>query len=229
VGTAMAYDAIYVHRGGSASGIDWSLTMLDEHFTTDNVDLDDSNSYYAEKYPHTGEHGLCTTGELLTAHFDAVDTRMEHETADYDYGLIFSEDAAAEGQPANTVRIVFPEYKITNFTYNADKNGYVGTNWDEEWIDGNYNEAGAFQNLLILDAPTTVGADGTWHSIIKLVDQEGTGYYCNGGSYEPITWKRGALEEPFRYYDADGNELELAIGRTYIGIISQAHAGVTFG
>lgn len=230
VGTALAYDAIYVHRGQSAEGVDFAGVTLAEHYTdNDDIDLGDSNSYNIDSYPNTGEHSMCTNGELLTQHFDAASVRTEHKTAGFDYGLHFTEDGKAQGEAANSVRIVFPEYKITSFTYDAAKNGYVGVNFDQPWVDKNTGEVGAFQNLLILDAPTAIAQDMKWHSIINLIDQEGTGYYCNGGCYEPITWKRGAITEPFRYYDANGNELELGIGRTYIGIMSMALGGVTFG
>ena len=209
--------------------MDFAGNLLGQYYTNDNVDLDDSNSYNIDAYPNTGEHSLCTTGEMLTNYFAAQNVRTEHETAEFDYALHFTADGKAQGEAANTVRICFPEYKLTYFTYDAEKNGYLATNWDLAWADANTGEVAPFQNLLILDAPTTIGADAKWHSIIKLENQEGTGFYCNGGSYEPITWKRGDVTEPFHYYDAQGNELELGIGRTYIGIMSMAHGGVTFG
>ena len=180
---------------------------------------------------------LCGCGagvkmEELTGKWEMVSQSPEEEVA---YMLdtmdLYAEERALVDMSSlkNVLIAEFGPDGSYSFTYDAEKNGYLGTNWDLAWSDANTGEVAPFQNLLILDAPTQVGADIKWHSVIKLVDQEGKGYYCNGGAYEPITWKRGALEEPFRYYDAEGNELELGIGRTYIGIISLAHGGVTFG
>lgn len=230
VSAALAYDAIYVHRGYSAEGLDRADYMLAEYFTSDNVDLGEGNSYNIDSYPNTGEHSMCTSGELLTEYFETAGVQTQHADGSWDYGLLFTEDAApTDGQTANTVRIVFPEMKITSFTYSADQGGYIGNNWDQEWTDGNTGTAGAFQNVLVLDSPTQIGIDAKWHSSIVTYDHEGTGYFCNGGYCEPITWSRGGLDEPFRYYRQDGSELELGVGRTYVAFISTAYGGVTFG
>lgn len=82
--------------------------MLAEHFTSDNVDLGEGNSYNIDSYPNTGEHSMCTSGELLTEHFETAGVQTQHESGSWDYGLLFAEDAApTDGQTANTVRIVF--------------------------------------------------------------------------------------------------------------------------
>ena len=35
----------------------------------------------------------------------------------------------------------------------------------------------------------------------------------------PITWKKGDYTSPTQYFDANGNELVLNVGNTYIAII----------
>ena len=137
--------------------------------------------------------------------------------------------ATVNGEAANSVRIVFPEFKITSFTYNAEKGGYIGNNWDIEWIDCNNDEPGVFQNVIVLNAPTQIGIDDKWHSAITVTNYTGNGWYCNGGKFVPITWQRGDDHDCFHYFDEAGNELQLGVGRTYVGIMSTAHGGVTFG
>ena len=42
----------------------------------------------------------------------------------------------------------------------------------------------------------------------------GTGYHISGGKYIPITWKKDDVNSPQRFYDQDGNELKLSVGKT---------------
>ena len=85
-----------------------------------------------------------------------------------------------------------------------------------------------FQNLLVLATYTQIGIDDHYHTAMSTYECEGTGLFFNGGYCEHITWKRGAVNEPFRYYTADGTELELGIGHTYIAFVSSSYGGATY-
>jgi len=231
VSTALAYDAIYAHCGQSAQGVDWSYTVLANYVDNDNIEVGagTGTGYRIEVWPHNGEHGMATTGELLTNYFAQAGTRTEHNTEAFDYGLRFTENAApTDGEAAKEIRIVFPANKIMNFTYDEARGGYTGFQWNVAWVDDNTNEPAVFQNLLILATPTTLGADEKWHSIITTTDYTGTGIFFNGGYAEPITWSREGLDSPFRYKDAQGNDLELGVGHTYIAFVSSTYGGATY-
>ena len=45
---------------------------------------------------------------------------------------------------------------------------------------------------------------------------------------EPITWSRGSVNEPFRYYTSDGSELQLGVGKTYIAFVSEYYGGASY-
>ena len=228
VSAALAFDAIYVHRGQSADGVDFSETFLVNYTDNDNIDLGNSNSYRMTEWPHVGEHGMGTSGELLLASFQEFGTRTEHKTDNFDYAMHFSENAApTDGMTANSIRVIYPEQKIITFTYNAEKGGYTGFQWNSDYVDDTTKEPVVFQNVLILATPITIGADGHWHSAITTTDYEGTGFFFNGGYAKPIKWSRGGLDTPFRYFNEDGTDLELGIGHSYIGFISTTAGEVT--
>ena len=48
----------------------------------------------------------------------------------------------------------------------------------------------------------------------------GTGYYANGGKIIPIFWTCDGDTEPFRFYHAEGEPLELGVGKTYVAVCS---------
>ena len=192
-----------------------------------------------EAYADVKEEGMKGLKKHLTANalktienvesIGNLGTRTEHKTDSFDYGLHFTENAApTDGEAAGSIRIVFPEQKILNFTYNADKNGYTGFQWNSDYVDDTTKEPVVFQNVLILATPTQVGADDHWHSVITTTDYEGTGLFFNGGYVMPIKWSRGGLNTPFKFFDEQGNDLQLGIGHSYIGFVSSTYGGATY-
>lgn len=232
VSTALSYDAIFAHCGFSADGAEWSAPMLANLVDNDDINVNEDNGtgFRLSEYPYlSGVHSMATTGERLQKYISENNTRTEHKTDSYDYGLRFTENAApTNGSVANNIRIVFPGTKITTYEYKADQNGYVGANWNGSFADGNTSNAAVFQNVLVLSTYTQVGIDDHYHTAMSTYDCEGTGLFFNGGYCEPITWKRGAVSEPFHYYTADGSELELGIGHTYIAFVSSTYGGATY-
>ena len=232
---AMAYDAIYVHRGESAEGNEYSSTVLQYFVDNDNIDLGDGNSYRIYDAPYYGgEHSMCTTADMLMDYMDNINIRLTHNTDDYNYGLSFTDDAApTDGSVANEIRVCFPGTKLTNFTYDSTQDAYSCYQWNAEYVDANTYEKMFFKNVLVLTTPTAVAIDDKYHSSMSTWNYQGSGYFFNGGYAEPITWSRGDLYDCFHYYDAYGNELQLGTGRTYVCFIGNNvypgdYSGVNF-
>jgi hypothetical protein len=55
----------------------------------------------------------------------------------------------------------------------------------------------------------------------------GSGYYACGGKYIPITWSKEQYSDPYTLKDANGQDISLGVGKTYINIISNSNK-VTF-
>ena len=58
----------------------------------------------------------------------------------------------------------------------------------------------------------------------------GDGYYLTNGKMVPITWKKGSETGMTHFYGADGNEITINKGKTYIGLIpSDSWTKLTIG
>lgn len=223
VSTALGYDAIYAHCGFSEDGQEFAYSYLKYYVDNDNIDVFETTMGYRRyDWPYSGMvHSMATNGQKLSEYFTQVGTRLEHNTDDFDYGLHFTEDAApTDGGVANHIRVVFPQSKLSNFTYDADRGGYTSFQWNRVYADNNTGEPAVFENVLVIATYTRIGIDAHNHSAMNTVNCSGDGYFCNGGYCEPITWSRGDYNTPYRYYRADGSELELGVGHTYICFIS---------
>lgn len=219
VGFVQAYDAIY----SSASGDQSVLNMI----TSQGVDYinalvyEGSYFYRNQNRLNRGiawEHTLFVTGEdfyQLAVDREMRTTRKEGQT----YGLNFDDAVVYEGDSANTVKIYFqPGGKTTTCTYDAEKGGYTLFQNGLDYVDGNTDELVAFRNVLVLEAESYVMSNGV-HVYMENVG-EGPGYYARDGVIIPITWSRAGEDEPYSYKTADGQELVMGVGTSYIAVIS---------
>ena len=231
VSAALSYDAIFAHCGKSGEGLEFADTMLVNYTDADDIEVHEGSCGFRQyDAPYFGAvHSMTTTGERLQDLFAQYGTRTTHRTDGYDYGLHFTEDAApVNGEAAGSIHIVFPTNKITDFSYDAEKGGYTSTQWNSAYADGNTGESVVFENILVLYSPTSTGIDEKNHSAIYTYDYQDAGYFFNGGYAEPITWSRGSVNEPFRYYTSDGSELQLGVGKTYIAFVSEYYGGASY-
>jgi hypothetical protein len=71
-------------------------------------------------------------------------------------------------------------------------------------------------NVLILRTKcTAVDSEGR----LDIDLSSGEGWFSCGGGIRPITWKKGAANQPLCFYDEFGQPLTLGIGKTYICIL----------
>ena len=60
-----------------------------------------------------------------------------------------------------------------------------------------------------------------------MVDNTMDGYYFTKGKAIHVTWQKASDYAPTRYFDDNGNEIQLNTGKTYIAI-AQAGRAVRF-
>ena len=218
VEVARAFDAIFVHAGGS----DAAYAAI-SRYGIDN--MDGVRGRYGDRIffrdrdrmRHGVEHSMFTSSERLLEFTKTLGIRTEHLEEDHDYGLTFVERAEMRsGMLAASVNVRFGRGKETKFTYHPGI-GYTAFQYGSVLIDGNTDEAVEFSNILVLYAQTRV-IDGYGRRDITLTGS-GTGYHISHGMAVPITWHRESNGSIFTYYLEDGTPLELTIGRTYIAIV----------
>ena len=214
IDVSMSYDAIFVHWGRSekAANMLWNTGI-------DHIELNENpaGSYAYRDSTHSGyvEHTGFIKTEQLEKFITDKSWRTEHES-EHGYGFHFAEAPELSGGKAETVLVGFAG-KYSNFFYDAEKNGYTMAQYQIDYIDGDTGEIPAFRNVLVLR--TTI-YDETGLASIVLTDTTGTGYLFCDGKYEEIKWSRGALEDNFEYFKADGSPLELGVGKSYVCIVS---------
>lgn len=105
--------------------------------------------------------------------------------------------------------------------YDAASNTYLYSEYGMKHTDpANGNKQLAFTNVLIQCAPHTQ-YDSNGYMQFNILDKSGlSGYYITGGKAIPVTWSKGHDMDPTRFYAADGSEIVLNTGKTYIALVS---------
>ena len=74
-----------------------------------------------------------------------------------------------------------------------------------------------FANVIVQNT-TWKQLDKKGYLEFQMIDDKQDGYYFTKGKCIHITWKKTSDYEPTRYYDDQGNEIQLNTGKTYIAV-----------
>lgn len=226
---SLGYGAVTIHAGGSPDAYTRIKSEKIENLDGVNGKYPTTEAFYRDQQRryagYATEHTLFTEGEDLYKYSQDQGYALT-VGEDYDSGLRFGKDTVPEnGADAKEIKISFNGSnvgKVTDLHYHADIGLYTASQYNKDYVDGNTQETVKFRNVLALNAYTKV-LDGTGRLRVDLIG-EGTGYYACGGKYEEISWKRDSLSDCFHYYHADGSELQVSIGTTYVAVLSQGSA-----
>ncbi len=211
---AKQWDCIYAHFGQC----DYANPYLDQTDNLNGVKGIGTTVYYRTT-DRKAPHNAYTSAEGLAAGIEKMEYRTEHE-ADYDRGVfLFADEPGAvtleNGQDAT---YIYPGYKRTNeiyFEYDAATQKYLRFQYGGKQIDDMTGEQLAVDNIIIQYNTWEYYFETTPYLFIDLWTS-GEGWYITQGKAIPITWVGGVEYEPTKYYDADGNELVINPGQTWV-------------
>ncbi len=217
---AAGYDAIYVHFGGSYAA--YSLFSSDS--SINHIDGNKGEgSYFKRESSRSAPHNAYTTGEWLSNAISAKGFRTDVDSAHAD-PFKFAQDKRTLANPCNSINVTFSgSYKHT-FEYHADDGLYYNNMNTKPMVDADGKQM-AVSNVIIIYCNVT-----SYKGDEKLVEwnlTSGKGLYVSNGTYEEITWKKGSVHDMLKLYGADGNELELNTGKSWMGFVPSSNAGST--
>ncbi len=234
---ALAYDALYAHCGGSPQAYS-NITRL-------GINNIDGMVYTGQTYNGakvfwrdqnrlnsgvSAEHTLFASGKGIYGVATSRNYRMDLNDPDF---TAFSFDPAftslSGAESAKEIKIPHSYYSLSEFKYNPDTKLYYHSQYGAAHIDGVTGNQVTVPNVFLIFADLgQIQGDTSGRLWVDLVG-EGEGYYCNGGQRIPITWKRDSETSNFSYYRADGTELKVQPGKSYISVVdTDTKSDVTF-
>lgn len=217
VDLALAYDAIFVHAGGSDEALNSMKSLGMNH-----IDAGSYSTFYRDQARlnsgYALEHTLFGSGDGVVSTAVTNGYRLNYDEAP-DYGLSFVEDGTPNGSGASTVKIVYGiGGKTTTMTYDEESGMYQASQFKKDWIDKITGEPLHFENVLVLYTTCYIQSDNV-HWTVELTGSNRAGYFACGGKIVPILWSHSSNYADFVYTLEDGTPLELGIGNTYIAVV----------
>lgn len=214
---APEYNAILIHDGGPFYIDAYLKNPWVDNLSGGFARIDNGKSREFTEYVTTGE----IEKRIKSANFD-----REYNSYYKGEHFKFASDSAptnlqtkSDAQACSLVDLPFP-HNGSELEYDQESGTYLYYEYGKAHVDPeNNNKQLAFTNV-ILQSAKCEQFDKNGYMMFNLINQSGKGYYITGGHAIPITWKKGMDTDPTRYYDADGNEIELNTGKTYIGFVS---------
>lgn len=220
---ALEYDAIFFCWGTSIyaqADIDGGLANLEAADLNWEPGGFRSDDRYAPHNAYTNSDGI--NGRIEKKGFS-----REHRNGLYQRMYKFNDEfTPINGNPAKKVITKFHNNRQPWFEYNEEDQLYYRFQYGDEQIDTETGEQLAFTNVLIQFAKHTPMPD-----LPELWDidwtGEGDGFYCTGGKVIPVTWKN--VKGVTRWYTADGSELSMNPGKTWITVFQNSNRdGIVF-
>lgn len=216
---AKSYDAVYFCFGSNKLLGNPQLEKTD-HF--------DGNKGYSRLFARDAER-LKTYSSEHTAYLKGPDlpSALEHYGMRTDYAEGRDVNAfnfagagiEASGSKSCTKAVLtFSKSYYSTFNYNEETGTYYKLHSGNNHTDQRSGEQLNFTNVFVLQTDVHVYNDS---GIMEVDWKGGNGYYITKGTVQEITWKKPTEDSEIKFYAADGSELTVNRGKSYIGVISE--------
>lgn len=221
---ALEWDALYLHYGGPVKYVSELLKRSDVH-NLDGTYLEGLTFYRTSD--RKAPHNAYGSGEGVVLGADKRGYPLTHTERFVERHFRFAPDGEpnllSEGILAKRVE---PGYSYNQpwFAYNEEDGLYYRYQYGQPQIDDMTGEQLAYKNVIFQFAESkTLDHNGYLSFTTKASNMDG--YYITNGRAIPVTWSKTGDFEPTRFYDADGNEIVLNTGKTWICVIQNSKRG----
>lgn len=216
---SLEYDAIYMHYGQSPQGADILASSNIDHLS--GLDAEGGVTYYRSS-DRVAPHNVYSNSDMIQAGIEYKKYDTKHPDS-FKSMFQFNEEITApkDGEKAEKVNIAFDSKPY--FEYNKEDGLYYRYQYNGEHIDAETGKQLAYENVIIQLAHYT-SIDDHDRQQLDLVGS-GEGYYASNGVIIPIKWKKASENSQTEFTTADGKELLLNPGKTFVEVFENDKTG----
>lgn len=209
VDLALGHNAIYLHHGQDNKYCGPHLKDIDD------INISEGNYGFRIKNGLASEHTLYTEGGKLWDGLVKDKVKTERGSSVLWANFTDDETPIALENTASSVSVPFSASYKTVFKYDPATSKYTRYFGNTLRKDYNTGETTQVKNVFVLLTTIKNYSDG-YHRQVLL--ESGEGYYCTNGTYTPIKWSKGAAKNRFKFTKADGTELLVSAGSSWVCI-----------
>ena len=226
IALAGEYNAILVHDGGPVYINDFIAKAYCDHLSGGFARVDLGRADFYEEFITSGQLEDRIQAAGFSSTYNAYAPMRDTHFLFRDYGtdMTPTEMGYTNAQTATNVKIPTFKHTQSNLRYNESTGTYDFYLYGNLQQDGEDNEVVSFENV-ILQCTDYYVYDEHGYLIYLYYNQENTtGYYITNGEAIKITWSKAVSNEKLdyeitKYYDENGNEIEINPGKTYIALV----------
>ena len=211
VDIAEGFDGIFVHFGFSP----YAKNQIANHGVNNINGLYDNYFYRDKSRGVSSEHTAYTTDEAINNAIANKGYRTEIKD-DYKSPFKFNKEAETFDASCTELTVSYSSGYTYTYTYDEENKVYLSKLNGNNFVDSEGTQQN-FENIIL--CYTDISSMGDSKGRVDFDLSEGKGIYVSNGTYTEITWKKGDSADMMKFYDKDGEELSVNVGRTYIGIL----------
>ena len=233
---AKGMNAIFVHWGGSdENGYTLAYPTI-RNLGVNNIDgLAYSGSYFFRDTTRSTstEHRGCTSGAKIKSAIAKIGYSTKQTVENWQpYDVMIGNEGAAQNNSGSAgacsqITLTFSSGYVHTFKYNEAEKKYYNYLNNKVMTDGNNGKSMAVENVIALYVPVTTLNTKKGHKEWNFEATNGTGVYASNGVEQKITWSKSGKSGALKIYSADGKELVVNQGQTWMGIIPAANQNLT--
>lgn len=145
--------------------------------------------------------------------------------------FLFTDELPTAGVPASKIALRYGtdgnSYTNSDYTYDAATNQYSRYRQNKPYADRDMRDVPlTFSNVIV--QWTDLKFNGAANAPLLTEVGEGNADIFTGGRYIPGYWVRESLESRTVFYDADGKEIKLQRGKTFINITTSRSTKLSY-
>lgn len=218
---AHGYDAVYFCFGSNESLATPTLKRIGIDYFDGNQNPDSlvfgRDSERLKNYSR--EHTAYVNGKNIPELLDKYSVETYSRYGEDFRAFNFRDEGAsvASGDiTAKEIKFNFSKTYYSTFTYNAETKTYYKTHCGKPHMDTSNDKQLNFTNVFALETEVKNHNGG---ALMDVDWKSGTGYYISYGKAQKITWMKSSEESNILFFDANGQELRVNTGKSYIGVI----------
>lgn len=213
------YNAILCHDGGPY--------YIDQYLSNDWADhlsgvfsrVSNGKDWEFTEYVCKGDvEKEAKSAGISTDYNDYKPTRDSHFLF-ADYGTTIDLSGQSDAVDATDVNLSAAfKHNKSELKYNDSTGTYDYYEYGSQHTDADSGDPLTFTNVILQKCSFTQ-LDDNGYLIYNCETTNEDGYYLTGGKAIPITWSKVGDTSITQYFDADGNEIQINQGKTYISLV----------
>lgn len=135
--------------------------------------------------------------------------------------FVFDAARAMNGAPAASFSVKYAASNIVRYVFDDQLGSYLRFQGDAPLIDENTGGQVAIRNIILQYTKYTLVADSL-KSLRGTMVGSGKADYFMGGQHFTGTWKRATQNDTTHYFDAQGKEMRMLPGNTWIQVLNSS-------